>query len=138
MEVILEVLGTIFAELLGPLLIELLAEFGIRSISHTFGLEKVKSAFMSLAGHCLLAAMLATLSLFITNQFYIKNPTFQLANLFITPIIIGFIMRLRGGMLKRNEREVIKLNQFWYGLAFAFTFMLIRYLAITYYIGPEA
>lgn len=135
MEIIFEIAITFIAEFIGPLFFELLAEFGIRNISHTFEIKRAKSVVLSLFGYCLLAVMLAIFSLYISNEAYIQNPTLQILNFFVTPIGIAIIMKLRGKKLIKDEREITGLNQFWYGFSFAFTFVVFRYLAIKNYVG---
>lgn len=127
MEIIFEFIFSFLIELFGQVLFELLAESGLRSISNALGMSKPKKKYLSLLGYILLASVGALVSIFFFKEHFIKNESLRIINLFITPIILGMIMKFRGKKLEGNDLESIRLDSFWYGYVFALTFALIRY-----------
>lgn len=127
MEIIFEIIFTFFLELFGQILLELLAEFGIRGVSNALGIQKPRSPIMAFAGYIILAAIGGFLSLIWFENHLLRHQRYQLLNLAITPFLAGFIMKIRGDILDRNNKKAIRLDSFWYGYAFALTFALVRF-----------
>lgn len=121
-EIILQFLG----ELLLQVLIEGLAELGIHSLSNVF--KKPKNKLLSLIGYCLWGAIAGGLSLLIFSTSFIHSPDLKLANLFITPILIGGCMMVVGKIRTAKGDAIIGLDTFLYGFLFAFSMSLVRYV----------
>jgi hypothetical protein len=45
----------------------------------------------------------------------------------VSPLVVGILMAIRGGWLKRNEKEPIRIDSFFYGYLFALVFAAVRY-----------
>lgn len=127
MEIIFEVILSFLLEFGGQLLLELLAEFGIRGVSNVLGIEKPRRPLFAFAGYILLAAIAATFSLFIFEEHFFQVRHFQIMNLIVTPVLVGLLMKLRGRILEKHNKKVIRIDSFWYGYVFALTFALVRF-----------
>lgn len=128
MDFIFELLFAFLVELLPQLFVELLAEFGIRSISSVFTNQKPVNKYFSFFGYVILAALLGYISIAIKPTPFLKNQSLQMVNLIVGPILIGIIMSLKGKMLTRSNKSPIRLDSFIYGFSFALTYSLTRYL----------
>jgi hypothetical protein len=82
---------------------------------------------LAILGYAFLAGALAVFSLVFFPEHLIKNPDYRVAGLVISPIAVGILMAIRGGWLKRNEKEPIRIDSFFYGFLFAFVFASVRY-----------
>lgn len=127
MEIILEAILYIFSEILGQAILELLAELGIRSISNALGRQKPQNPILAMIGYVLLAALGSGISLLVFKEHFLKNNNLRIANLLITPIVVGLFMKYRREKLEAKYINPIRINTFWYGFLFAFTFTLIRF-----------
>ena len=114
-------------ELLIQIIAELLAEFGIRGTKNALGLEKPKNPFLSTFGYLILASIGAGISLLIFPNHHLDKIEYRILNLVLTPLLIGYVMSVRGKILTQKMKDPIKLDTFAYGYLFALTFGLIRF-----------
>ena len=127
MEIIFEFIFGFISELFGQVLVEVLAELGIRSIWNSLGKERPKNFLMSLLGYIILAALAGFISLYIFKHQIIGNENLRILNLIVTPFIAGYLMHLKGKSLVSKDKPTIRLDSFWYGYAFALVFGLVRF-----------
>jgi hypothetical protein len=127
MMIFLEIVLTVAIEVAGTILLELLVELGVRGTVDALKIKKQPNEFVAAIAYAFLAAALGALSLRIFPNHPIKSEYLRLANLFITPALVGWLMATRGKTLRQNEKETIRLDSFIYGFVFAFIFILIRY-----------
>lgn len=126
MEIIFEVIIQILAETIGQILFELLAEFGIRSISNALGFKKPKNPLLAAFGYIILGGVAAAISLYVFPSHFVKSANLRIVNLVLTPIAVGLFMGIRGKTLLKNHKEPIRIDSFLYGYLFALTFAAIR------------
>ena len=126
MEVLFEVLFQIFGEFLMQLFVELLVELGI----HEKGRRKKGPMNPALAtfGLIVCGAAAGGLSLLIFPQSPIANPDLRLANLFVTPLLLGAAMMLVGRLREKRGQNLVRLDRFGYAFVFAFAMALVRFL----------
>jgi hypothetical protein len=127
MEIIFEFLFSIFGELLLQIIVEVLIELGFNGVANSIQGRKNRSPYLAFVGYCILGAIAGGISLWIVPHQIIESETFALANLLFTPIIAGVLMSLMGYLRKRKGKDIIRLDSFMYGFAFAFCMGLIRY-----------
>jgi hypothetical protein len=122
----LEIFFGILVEIISQTVIEVLADVGIRSAS---GQKRPHvHPLLAILGYAFLAGALAVFSLVFFPHHLIKNPDYRVAGLVISPLVVGILMAIRGGWLKRNEKEPIRIDSFFYGFLFALVFAGVRYL----------
>jgi len=127
MEIIFEAIFFFLLELVGQVFFELFAELGLRSIGNALGFSKPKNRYLSFLGYIIIASLGAMVSILIFKEHFIKNEAMRIANLILTPIVLGIIMKYRGKKLELNNVSSIRLDSFWYGYVFALTFALVRF-----------
>jgi hypothetical protein len=126
MEFIFEIIFQFLGEILLQVFIEGLFEIGLHSLANVF--EQPKNKLLSSIGYCLWGAIAGGLSLLIFSTSFIHSPDLKLANLFITPILIGGCMMVVGKIRTAKGDAIIGLDTFLYGFLFAFSMSLVRYM----------
>ena len=126
MEILLEVVFQFGGELILQALFELLAELGVhRSRNRKKGpMNPVLATF----GLILCGVAAGGLSLLIFPHSPIADPDLRLANLFVTPILLGFAMMLVGKLRAKKDQDLVRLDRFGYAFVFAFAMALVRFL----------
>lgn len=120
-EFVFQVLG----ELVLQALFEFLAEMGFRSLSDT--LKRPRSPWLSGAGFVLWGAMAGGISLLLFTASPIHDPQLRLANLFITPLLVGSGMVFLGRLREIKGQQLGRLDRFGYAFVFAFSMALVRF-----------
>ena len=127
MEIFLEFIFSVLGEFLIEIIGEVLCELGCQYFSST-SFNRVKShPVVSFIGYCILGAIAGAISLFILPHQLISSETFAIINLLATPILAGIVMCSIGYFRKRKGRNLIRLDSFLYGFAFAFVMAIIRF-----------
>jgi hypothetical protein len=126
MEFFIEIVLQFLGELLLQLSAELLLELGLHSMANVF--ERPRNPALSVIGYLLWGAIAGGLSLLLFPASFVHNHVLKLANLFITPIVLGGCMMLVGKFRARKEMHIIRLDSFAYGFLFAFSMSLVRYM----------
>lgn len=127
MEIILEIIFSFFGEFLLQILAELLIEFGFQSLVNTIIERKERNPYLAFIGYCLLGLIVGAISIAIFPVLFIEGKTLILINLGITPIFAGFAMSALGKWRSKRDKELIRLDTFLYGFAFAFCMALVRF-----------
>lgn len=114
----------IILEFLAEIALELLFQLGFRRVVDIFK-------------HPLIVAILfGIISGFVSLLFFsdvlITNEYLQIANLLITPVMLGFIMSLLGKMYKKFGLPRTAIDNFAYGFSFAMAMTLVRYIFGTF------
>jgi len=127
-EIIFEVLFSIFGELVLQLLAELLAEFGLHSLAETVHPRKERNPIVAFFGYALLGVIIGSLSLLIFPELLLNHKSHSIANIVITPILAGFVMMVVGIIKRRKHKTIIRLDSFSYGYIFALMMATTRYI----------
>lgn len=125
MELIFEFVFQVFGELLLQILFEYLAELGFRGLADT--VKRPRSPWLSTLGFILWGVLAGGISLLILPASPIREPQLRLANLFVTPLLVGIGMMLLGRLRERRGQPLVRLDRFGYAFVFAFSMALIRF-----------
>ncbi|HET7863897.1 MAG TPA: hypothetical protein VFL86_05760 [Burkholderiaceae bacterium] len=126
MEFFLELLLEIFGEALLQFIFEALAEVGLRVFHKASQREPVRP-WLAAVGYLLLGAACGGLSLWLFPSFFVQSPTGRAASFVITPVLAGAGMALIGAWRRRRGEQVIRLDRFAYGYAFALAMAAVRF-----------
>jgi hypothetical protein len=126
MELIFEVILQFLGEILLQIFFELLLELGLHSVADT--VRKPRHPALSTMGFILWGAIAGGISLWIFPISAIRNPSFRMLNLVITPILIGGAMMLIGKVRDKKGQDLVKLDRFGYAFVFAFAMSLVRFI----------
>ncbi len=124
MEIIFELLLNILAEGL----MQGLFELGGHGILATFRKDDTPSSrWLSIVGYLLMGAIAGGISISLMPMHLVKLPLLQLANLAVTPILLGFVFEAFGRWKTNQEKPRYAVDRFSYGFSFALAMGLIRY-----------
>jgi hypothetical protein len=125
-EFLFEALFQLLGEFVMQLFVELLVESGAhKKDRRTKGpMNPVSATF----GLILFGAAAGGLSLLIFPHSPIANPDLRLANLFVTPVLLGAAMMLVGKVREKKGQDLVRLDRFGYAFVFAFAMALVRFV----------
>ena len=126
MELVFELVFQVFGELLLQVFFEAMAELGFHSVRDT--MKRPRNPGLSTIGFVLLGAVAGGLSLLIFPHSAIAEPDLRLANLFVTPALVGAAMALVGWVRQRKGQNLVRLDRFGYAFVFAFAMALVRFI----------
>lgn len=121
----LEAILQFFAELLLQLVFEILAEFGLRSLSEPF--RKPPNPWVAALGYAIFGATAGGISLYVLPDSLIHGETWRLANLIVTPVMAGLAMAALGAWRSRRGQQTIRIDRFSYGYLFALCMAVVRF-----------
>lgn len=110
----------IILEFLTVLILEVLFSLGFRRINDIFSHPIVTSIIFG--------ALSGFVSLLFFNEIIISDSSLQIANLLVTPLILGAIMSLIGKLYDKFHRKHSSLDSFTTGFSFGMAMTLVRYL----------
>lgn len=135
MELLAELLGGLLEMILGPivegllsLLAQLFGELGAHTLA-AYRKPRPRRPVVSAIGHAFFGALLGALSLLVLDHSMAHSFSGRLASLFLSPLLAGTLTALIGLRRRRGGRPTVLLESFSYGLLFAFSFSLVRFLA---------
>lgn len=102
---------------------EIFAEFLIRGTARSAG-AKITSKLVVAFGYTLFAFGLALISLYLFPRHFVSSSNWRAVNVVLTPLVVGWLMALRGRALNRKNIAVLRIDTFCGGWLFAFTFAL--------------
>ena len=124
---ILVVVGQFLGELLLQLIAEALAELGLEAIREAVRPGKPQHPFLAALGYLLLGGIFGLVSLWPFPHSFTHHMWLRVANLVITPSLVGLAMVAVGRWrIKRGQPELY-LHRFSYGSLFALTFAIVRF-----------
>ncbi len=126
MEIFIEIL----IELIGQILIELLARFGILGISAALGFKKSQNPAITAFGYIIIASVSGALSVHFFPSYFIKRYELRVGYLVLAPILVGLMMGLPGKLRADKHKEPIRIDSFLFGYIFALTFAAVRFFFI--------
>jgi hypothetical protein len=125
MEAIFEFIFSVLGELLLQLVIELLFEFGLRSIREPFRHEP--RPWLAALGYAMLGAIAGAISLALKPSLMIDSEFGRLVNLGLTPVLMGCVMAAVGALRRSRDQELIRIDRFAYGYLFALAMAFVRF-----------
>lgn len=121
----LELLFEFIAELFLQLIVELLAEIGLRSTSEAF--RKPPNPWLAAIGYAIFGATAGGISLFLLPDALVKGETWRLINLAVTPLLAGLAMAALGAWRSRRGQQTLRIDRFSYGYLFALCMAIVRF-----------
>ena len=131
MEIVAELLFSLLAwlaEIVLQLLFEALAEFGVRALREPFEPVRQVSPWLAGLGYTVYGAAAGGLSLLVFPLAFLSSPWARIANLAVTPLLAGATMSLLGAWRRRRGQDLVRLDRFSYGVLFALSMALVRYV----------
>jgi len=131
MEILFELLWVVVqfvGELLLQLLLEVLAEAGVRIVRAPFEGRQPVRAWIAVLGYIALGAGAGALSLWLVPQLFIQSPVVRIANLVLTPVASGAAMAALGAWRAKRQQGLVGLDRFVYGFLFALSMATVRFV----------
>ncbi|MES2151557.1 MAG: hypothetical protein V4508_17405 [Pseudomonadota bacterium] len=125
MEVIFEILFEFLGEVVLQLVFEVMAEFGLHSLSEPF--KKKPQPWLAALGYVLFGALAGAISLWIFPRLFATTMGGRLLNLLFAPVVSGLAMVAIGMWRIRRDQETIRLDKFAYGYLFALAMATMRF-----------
>jgi hypothetical protein len=130
MELLAEILlwiGQLVLEVLLQLVFEILAELGLWAVKKTIRLAGPVRPVRGSIGYIFLGGALGGVSLVFFPHKFAVPMWLQIANIAVSPTIVGFAMVGVGRWRAQRGQQEILLHRFWFGFAFALVFALVRF-----------
>ena len=121
----LELLFEFFAEFLLQIIVELLAEIGLRSTTEPF--RKPPNPWLAAIGYAIFGATAGGISLFVLPEPLVQEETWRLVNLAVTPVLVGLAMAAMGAWRSRRGQQTLRIDRFSYGYLFALCMAIVRF-----------
>ena len=124
----------VLAELLGELLLQLLAE-GIadvasRVLGERFEAARAKNIIASSVPYAAAGFVVGIVSVAVFPHPLVRPARIHGISLIVSPLLTGLIMSQVGSLLRRRNRRVVQIDSFGCGFAFAFGMALARFLLV--------
>ena len=124
----IEIFFEIFGELFLQIVVELVFAAGFRAAAQT--LKGEASPPVAVFVHALFGALFGLLSVALVPRSFLHRPELRVANLVVTPIVVGALMGAIGGWRKRRDRFTVRLDSFGFAYVFALTLAAARYFLV--------
>lgn len=121
----LELLFEVIAEIVLQVVAEALFELGLRSVSEPF--RRPRNPWFAAVGYLVFGAIVGGLSLLVFPSHLVIDKGWRVANLLVTPVVVGLLMAALGAWRARRGQEVLRIDRFSYGYLFAVAFALVRF-----------
>lgn len=131
MEILAELLFTLLmwlAELALQLVLEILAEMGLRVLREPFRPTREVSPWVAALGYAVYGAAVGGLSLLVFPLAFLAHPWARAANLVLTPLAAGVVMSMMGAWRRRRGEQLVRLDRFSYGVLFALSLGVVRHV----------
>jgi hypothetical protein len=126
MEFLFEAIFQFVGEILLQAIVQLLVELGLHSLGET--LKRPKHPVLSIIGFTLWGLIAGGISLLVFPTSAIPDPTLRMANLFITPLLVGAMMALVGKVRLQRGQDLVRIDRFGYAFTFAFWMAFVRFV----------
>jgi hypothetical protein len=126
----MDFLFEVFFEFLGEFALEFvlqaLAELGARMVLASLGSRA--SSVLRVPGLALLGAALGGATLLMLPNRLLASHALRVANLLLTPVLVGALMAMLGAHRFRRGLVVLPIDRFVGGFAFALAFAIVRFV----------
>jgi hypothetical protein len=119
-----ELIFSFVGEFLVQVVVELLVELGLHAMAEP--LRRPANPWLAAIGYGLLGFIVGGLSLLVFPANFVPSP-WRLANLIVTPLIIGGLMVVVGAWRARRGEALWRIDRFACGFLFAFAIALVRF-----------
>lgn len=121
MDILLEIIG----ELLLQVIVELLYEWGLHAVSEPF--RKSPNPWLAALGYTFFGGVVGGLTLLGFPAHLTPSGALRIANLIVTPIVVGVLMAAFGAWRARRGETLLRIDRFSYGYLFALALALVRF-----------
>ncbi len=123
---IIQIIGEFIIQLIGQFFGEALFLFVYRSLSEPF--KKNPNPWLGALGFILIGSIVGGFSLLVLPSNLIPVGTSRMANLILTPLLVGLCTSLIGAWRTKRGSWMLPIDKFWHGYVFALTIALIRFI----------
>ncbi|MDY7540053.1 hypothetical protein RGU72_17505 [Undibacterium sp. 5I1] len=116
--------GELILQAIGELIFELIGH----SIKKTFPRFQPIRPLLTTIIYLILGAVAGVISLWFLPTLFISEHWLRIVNLILTPIASGILMSLIGNWRRSHNQELIQLNSFSYGVCFALSMAIVRFI----------
>ncbi len=124
----MEILLEFVLQLVGEIMVEGLIELGWRGIASPFRAESKLHPALVIFTYFLVGALSGAIAVWLLPAALIPSPAVRMANLVISPIVLGLAFELLGRRRSQAGRRRLIVDNFSYGFTFALTFGLVRFI----------
>jgi len=128
---ILDIFFDFFAEVFFQFVVQVFFDLIIRVFLEKFGNKRIGNSIIAALVYLVLGSLSGGLSLVFFPHPLVHPSRYHGISLLVSPVITGLVMAFVGAQLRRRDREVIRIESFWYGFTFAFGMALIRFIFVT-------
>lgn len=121
---VLEILFEAFIQVIGEAIVALV----VRSIRNVVAESKETSPVLAAAGYLLLGVACGAVSVFFFLHPLIHRSKIHGISLLVSPVITGLVMAQVGLMLRRKDKNAVRIESFWYGFTFALGMAFVRFI----------
>lgn len=111
------------AEIFFQFLFEGLEDLGFHQLSG----KRRPHPFVSAIGYALSGVAFGAIRLSLLDKPFLNEQTWRIANVAITPVILGFAMAYLGKYRTKKRKKTVRLETFFNAYLFALGFALIRF-----------
>ena len=127
-EIVAYFLGDLAFEVIFQLLANFVAEIIGRSFLWGFRDFNQRSSAFYIGCYCLCGLAIGLVSVWQFPALFIKAQWLRMANLLFSPVAAGGVLSYIGRRRRRHDRSTIRLETFFYGYLFSFSFVLVRFV----------
>jgi hypothetical protein len=121
----MEIIFELLLEFLLQLIVEVAAEFGLHAVTAPFRRES--NPFFAALGYAIFGAALGACSLWLFPKHMVHSPVIRIANLIVTPMVVGLCMAWLGSWRSQRGGALLRIDKFWCGALFALAFAAVRF-----------
>jgi hypothetical protein len=104
-----------------------LLDIASRALAKVFDEKLPSPAVASFFGYGLLGVLVGAYSVIIFPHPLVHPSRIHGISLLVSPLIAGFVMSLIGSVLRKRDKNVVRIESFTYGFAFAFGMAAVRF-----------
>ena len=130
LDLLLEVFGELIVEFFLQFLAGVIVDVGTRFLGEVFETERARNLVASAVYYSFLGALAGALSAAILPHPLVRPSKLHGISLLISPLLTGLAMSSIGSVLRRQDKEVARIESFGYGFAFAFGMALVRLILV--------
>ncbi len=130
MGLILEIILSLFIEIIAQLIFQFLIFLGFDSVNASFQSPKSTNDNFALIGCLIIGAIVGLISYVAYPKRFFNIEYLYGISLVVSPIIVGLVMKVWGEKRLETNKRISVLSTFWGGAIFAFGYSLVRFLLI--------
>ncbi len=121
----LEILIQLFGEFVLQAIGEVLLELGLHAVAEPF--RKEANPWVAALGYTMFGAAFGGISLLAFPAHLTPAGALRIANLVLTPLVVGAIMSSVGAWRAKRGDALFRIDRFSYGFLFAFALAAVRF-----------